>query len=151
MSDEGGSNRIYLVNPDGTDVFRVTDGPDDSSPAWSPDGSRVAFASGRAGKAGFLPDSARRNPDLVPPTNVRPAHPANDIYVMKADGTDVTRLTADPSDNIDPTWSPDGDRIAFSSVRDGDYELYVMNADGTGVSRLTHLEQGPDARPSWTR
>lgn len=148
VSGREGTNKIYVTNVDGTGTLRLSDGPHDSSPAWSPDGRRIVYASGRAGKPEFLPDNVRRNPQFVPPTNLRPARPANDIYVMDANGSAVVRLTNDPSDNVTPTWSPDGRRIAFSSVRDGNYELYAMNADGTGVKRLTNLE-GSDVSPSW--
>lgn len=61
----------------------------------------------------------------------------HEIYVMNANGTDVSQLTNGTGDNYHPSWSLDGRRIAFSSYKDGDYGIYVMNADGTGVSRLT--------------
>ena len=56
-----------------------------------------------------------------------------EISVMNADGTGVQQLT--DNDNFDwtPSWSPDGDRIAFASDRDGDWEIFVMNADGTNT------------------
>jgi len=72
----------------------------------------------------------------------------NEIYVMNADGTGVTRLTDNPADDQAPTWSPDGNRIAFASTRDGNSEIYVMNADGTGVTRLT-ADPNRDADPAW--
>src|SRR5215208_3831615 len=53
-----------------------------------------------------------------------------DIYTMNADGSGVTRLTNDPARDIQPAWSPDGTKIAFVSIRDGNTEVYVMNADG---------------------
>ena len=153
VSGRDGTTRIYVVNLDGTGLTRISDGPLDGSPAWSPDGRRIAFSSGRAGKPEFLSDYARevqasgRDPIYADPG--RPVRPAEDIYTMQADGTGVARLTEDPSDNGDPAWSPDGSRIVFSSVRDGDYDLYVMNTDGTDVSRLTDIPQS-DADPSWT-
>ncbi len=69
---------------------------------------------------------------------------------MSADGTGVTRLTNDPAIDQDPVWSPDGSRIAFSSTRNGNYDIYVMNADGTGVTQLTTTttDRG-STRPAW--
>ena len=57
---------------------------------------------------------------------------------MNADGTGQARLTNNAAYDSDPSWSPDGSRIAFNSDRDGNYEVYVMNADGTGQARLTN-------------
>ncbi|MGH3871087.1 MAG: hypothetical protein ACRDSR_06145 [Pseudonocardiaceae bacterium] len=61
----------------------------------------------------------------------------NEIYLMNADGTGVTRLTNNAAADTAPSLSPDGARITFTSNRDGNNEIYVMNADGTGLTRLT--------------
>ena len=74
----------------------------------------------------------------------------DEIYVMNADGTGVTRLTNDPASDRQPAWSPDGSRIAFASNRGGGFDIYVMNADGTGVRRLTTTTTNAGStRPSW--
>lgn len=69
---------------------------------------------------------------------------------MNADGSGVTRLTH-TGFRLDwqHTWNPDGERIAFSSRRDGDFEIYVMNADGTGLARLTDNDAA-DKHPAWS-
>lgn len=115
----GANNDIYLMNPDGTGVQRLTDSPiDEWWPAWAPDGRRLAF--GRGSK----------------------------IYVMNADGTDVLPLTSGPGNDLHPSWSPDGTRIAFASDRDGNFEIYVINVDGTGLTRLTN-DPHDDLTPAW--
>lgn len=94
----------------------------DQSPAWSPDGTKMAFVSDRDGNL--------------------------EIYVMNVDGSEVTRLTNSPGYDAEPAWSPDGTRIAFASDRDGNLEVYVMNADGSAQTRLTHTQDG-DFAPRW--
>jgi TolB protein len=60
-----------------------------------------------------------------------------DVYVVNADGTGLRRLTTNPGDDFDPSWSPDRTRIAFRSERSGEPEIWVMTADGTEQRRLT--------------
>ena len=60
-----------------------------------------------------------------------------DIFVMNADGSNVTRLTTAPGIDANPDWSPDGTKIAFNSDRSGERHIHVMNADGSGVIQLT--------------
>ncbi len=98
------------MNIDGTDVTRLTAntaGADDISPAWSPDGSRIAFTAIRSGDA-------------------------PSIYVMNPDGSNRVRLTTSGYDYI-PAWSPDGTKIAFDRGTD----VYVMNADGSNLRAVT--------------
>jgi dipeptidyl aminopeptidase/acylaminoacyl peptidase len=54
----------------------------------------------------------------------------SDIYLMRADGTDLRKLTRNRASDSQPTWSPDGSRIVFVSDRDGDEELHVMRPTG---------------------
>ena len=68
---------------------------------------------------------------------------------MNADGSGAARLTDDPADDLLPSWSPDGSRVAFVSVRDGNLDIYAMNADGSGAARLTD-NPADDLSPSWS-
>jgi TolB protein len=95
----------------------------DGSPAWSPDGTRIAFYSERDGNA--------------------------EIYVMRADGTAVTRLTNTRADEGYPAWSPDGRTISFDSDRDGNFDVFAMNPDGTNVRPLTR-HPARDVSASWS-
>ncbi len=126
MSFRDGEAEIYAVNADGSGLTNVTRNPaadfpgaavGHHPPAWSPDGSRIAFVSNRDGNA--------------------------EIYAASTDGSGVTRLTKDPADDFSPAWSPDGLWVAFASSGD----LYVVAADGSGLARLTDAPQaaGPGA------
>src|SRR5512133_3725087 len=71
------------------------------------------------------------------------------IYTMRADGSDVRRLTTDTASSTEPSWSPDHRRLAFVSTRDVDPEIYVMDADGGTQTRLT-TSPGVDRSPAWS-
>ena len=74
----------------------------------------------------------------------------DEIYVMKADGTGLRRLTNDPAEDLEPAWSSDGTQLAFVRQRSGsNFEIYKMNADGSGVTRLTR-NSAMDASPAWS-
>lgn len=99
-------------------------------PAWSPDGTRIAFQSNRSGDF--------------------------EIYVVNTDGTGLTRLTSSDGLDLHPSWSPDSRRIVFASARNGNMfsaagtlQLYAMDADGGNVVRLTSNARN-DYAPEWS-
>ena len=73
----------------------------------------------------------------------------SEIWITAPDGAGQRPLTESPGRDLDPSVSPDGRTIAFSSDRDGNYEIYAMDADGRGETRLTALA-GSDTEPSWS-
>jgi len=114
---------VFVINADGTQRTQLTEAGLNISPACSPDGQHITFASDRDGNW--------------------------EIYVMKANGSEQTRLTDNAADDVGPAWSPDGTRIAFVSTRDGNSEIYVMNADGSAQERLMN-NSAADGSPDWS-
>ncbi len=123
---EGGNMQIYVMDPDGSNLQRLTETPPGTisrNAVWSPDRQKIAFMSDRDGDA--------------------------EIYVMAADGSDIQRLTRHRGSDVNPAWSPDGNQIAF--FRDTDPpatgplypsrspNIYVMDSDGSNVQRLTEF------------
>jgi Tol biopolymer transport system component len=72
-----------------------------------------------------------------------------DIYVMNADGTHLQNLTDTPQSEWVPVWSPDDQKIVFSSDRDGDSEIFMMDRDGSNLVQLTEND-GYDGMPRWS-
>jgi hypothetical protein len=87
---------------------------------YSPDRTRLAFTSDRAGGGNY------------------------DIYVADADGRNAGRLTTDPGLDLQPVWTPDGTHLVFVSATSGVRQLYVMAADGSGARALTTLPGGAE-------
>jgi TolB protein len=73
----------------------------------------------------------------------------SDIYVLTIGRPEPVRLTADPADDVEPAWSPDGRELAFSSRRDGNWEIYVLNLQSGETRRITNYS-GFDGGPSWS-
>ena len=134
---EGNPHRIdiYVMDADGRNLQRLTNNlTEDQYPSWSPDGQRIVF-------------SARREGHVVHNLDI-----TYEIYVMDADGGNEQRLTNNRNNELSPVWSPDGEQIAFSSDRKGDwqnFEIYVMDAHGGNEQRLTE-NRIIDRDPSWS-
>jgi Tol biopolymer transport system component len=126
VSDRDGNDEIYLIQPDGSAVTRLTDNPAvDRDPAWSPDGRRIAFRSRRDG--------------------------SSDIFVMEATGARPVNLARDPQDSIDdefcPTWHPSGEEFALYTDRYAQsscavHQLALMPVTG-GLDNIRLLDVPP--------
>jgi TolB protein len=81
-------------------------------------------------------------------------HERSDIYLQRVDGNSVIQLTSDPADDAQPSFSPDGRRIAFTSNRAGTWDIYVMDIDGKSVQQVAGTaaqEMHPSFSPDGTR
>lgn len=100
--------------------------------------------------------AASRAPAAFPGQNGKIAFQSNrdgnfEIYVMNADGSAQTRLTNVPGLDVDPVWSPNGQKLVFISPRDGNqFEIYAMNPDGSAQTRLTNSPGVPEFSPTWS-
>ncbi len=124
----GGYSQIYEANVDGSNWRRITHSPSiDVEPKVNPKtGSDIVFVRGIG--AG-LPQ----------------------IYRMSSDGTDVVRLTNGEGEAVNPAWSPDGQKIAFSWTRGydpGNFNIFLMDVASREMVQLTHGE-GRNENPSW--
>lgn len=127
-----GNREIYLTRADGSGLIgNFTRDPiaQDVDPAWSPDGTRIAFARMLVNKTTY------------------------DLFVMNSEGGGLRRLTTNSVDDRQAAWSPDGTKLAFvrGSGVDGYSQIFLINADGSGETPLTAVKAGKlDAQPAWS-
>jgi TolB protein len=173
ISNRGGNSEVYVMNADGSNARAATANRSiNAFPAWSPDGEAIVYTSYRhrdqpllflstrgRGRPGRL--LRRLNGDfseyrgVFSPAGDRLAvvmsapDKASEIYVVRPDGSRLRALTNNRAIDVAPSWSPDGQRLAFVSDRSGSPQIYVMNADGGDQRRLS-FQGSYNAHPAWS-
>jgi Tol biopolymer transport system component len=171
---EGGNSEIYVMDADGSGQRRLTHTSlYEFFLAWSPDGKRIAYSASDSdyNTTIWMMDAAGSARTQLAngafpswsPDGERIAYTAyfaerSYLAVMNADGSErrglgdaslIRRFTNTAELSEQPAWSPDGKKIAFASMEDG--EIYAMNVDGSGRTRLTDIpkryEHWP---PTWS-
>jgi len=129
-SQEPAEAYLASVAVDGSDVREITRPPDgaiaaDGSPSVSPDGKTIVFSRAIPGE---------------------PPH----IYLVGMDGSGLRRLTQGTLAEVQPVWSPDGTRIAFSRADGDHFDLFVVGAEGSGLTQLTHTPLADEDSCTWS-
>jgi len=124
-SGRSGPEQLYMMNMDGADIERLTDGTGEASnPSWHPGGQLIAYAWTRGYAQG-----------------------AFNIFTMDVVSRQYLQLTHDQGRNENPSWAPDGAHLAFMSNRTGRSQIWSMLADGTAQQQLTR--DGLNYSPAW--
>lgn len=136
VSSRTGVPQIFLMDGLGNLLGQITNEPDGAcQPDWAPDGLRLVYVS---------PCKEKRSDN---------AYQGSSLYIINADGSGKLALPASLGGDFEPDWSPDGKHIAFTSLRDGYYEIYMINLDNNQVTRLTKSQAVAGAiyarMPAW--
>lgn len=173
-----GESEIFAINPNGTNLTRLTDNPNrNSRPAWTKDGTKIAYVSRMGTTSNYEifsmnPDGSgnariNRNSDsfesepVWSPDGTHVAFISNrpvsentfdsrfNIFMMDINGENQVLLTNIDGSSSSPDWSPDGSKIAFQTTVDGNYEIYTIGLDGKNLVNLTN-HPASDHSPSWS-
>lgn len=165
--EEQGLRKLYTMDPDGSNVQKLTDEGGSFWPSWSPDGSTIVYRSGgdiwRVNADGGSPAPIIQGigtasaPD-VSPDGAKIAYISNsdgdfEVYVADIDGSNVLQLTHNSDSDDEPGWSPDGARITFTRTVSGQSDIWVMDADGGGQTNISNnaaYDSGSDWSPDGT-
>jgi Tol biopolymer transport system component len=134
-SNEPAEAYLASVALDGSDLVSITGPPaeggiaSDGYPALSPDGETIAFKRATAA-----------------PTGSTDPH----IYLVKADGSNLQRLTTGRGAELNPAWSPDGTEIAFARETQGQFDLFACASDGSGLRRITDTPNDDEDYVAWS-
>ena len=153
--------QIWVIDADGKNPIRLTDGLVDSNPDWSPDGTKIVYDTVRVpedhelapggitvmdadGKDKRLLKNARGLHPSWSPDGKRIVYTTGQLYVIDAEGGNPKRLTKDFVHKRLPSWSPDGRSIAY----DGNSMIWVVDSDGKNPRQLT--EHVTEEHPTWS-
>lgn len=160
-SSRDGRLQLYTMNLDGSDVIRITESEgDDRDPWWSPDGTQIVFSSDRDGEPEiFIINADGSNEQQLTNNDVWDVTPSwspngewiafssglgaedPNIFLMRPDGSELTRLTFSPSYDGDAiTWSPDSQWLIMPSQRIGNYELYALHIESGQFGAISRTE-----------
>ncbi len=164
----GSVYRLQVADSDGQNAQTVLKSTEPlMSPAWSPDGNKMAYVSFEKGHAvvyeqsmatgkrfvlaGFHGSNSAPawSPDGSKIAMVLTRDGGSQIYVVRADGSGLTRLTSGGAINTEPNWSPDGNTLLFTSDRDGSPQIYSMPSIGGQPTRLT-FDSKYNVSPHWS-
>jgi TolB protein len=159
LSGSSGQGALLVIEADGSGELHVTD-IEARAPEWSPDGAKLLFEAVEGGifsvgadGSGLVEIASDGHGPMWSPDGTRIVFFAEvdgnvDVFVMTADGSNRSRVTSDPAEDVSPAWAPTGDRIAFVSERHDNEDLYVIDPDGRHELRLTD-DPAPDEAFAW--
>jgi len=168
MSGRDSNEDIFVLDLITGNLTQLTETPSNESfPAWSRSGGKIAFHSDRDGNYEIYTTNADgSNVSRITNSPARDGYPSwspdgsqivfqsdrtgnSEVFIINVDGSVLTNLTNHPAEDQDPAWSPDGQMIAFQSDRNGNPDIYRMNIDGEGVIPLTE-DPNMDKFPAWS-
>jgi TolB protein len=166
-SNRDGNPELYVMNIDGTNVFRLTNHPAaDITPTWNPQGTQIAFTSDRRGQpqlytigvdgtnlSALTSESYADRPTWSTlGTEIAYAArtgPGFDIKIIDLASRQVRQLTFGEGSNESPAFAPNGRHIAFMSTRAGRSQIFSIARDGKDVRQLTRT--GNNTAPNWSQ
>ncbi len=171
VSNRGGNKEIYVMNADGTNARAATANRSiNNFPDWSPDGEALVYTSYRFRNEPrlFISSRGKRRPGRLLPGQDRSQYRgvfdplgeklavvisnagASDLYLVRDDGSRLRRLTRTRAIEVSPTWSPDGEQIAFVSDKTGAPQIYIMDVQGGGKVRRLTFNGSYNTAPTWS-
>jgi serine/threonine protein kinase len=157
VSDRDGSQDIFIMDADGANPTNLTSSPaaDETEPALSPDGTRIAFEENDdivvintdgSNRTNLTGGQGENESPTWSPASDRIAFVSDDLLtVMNADGSGRTPISDEPGSYDDLDWSPTGEQLVFER----DAEIFVINLDGSGLTNLSNTD-ARDVEPAWS-